>query len=828
MASSYDNNLRLDEMATGDASGTWGTVTNTNLTLIADALGYQSKTIASASTDTLTIPNGTETDNEAISLYVKLTGGNQACTITVGPNTVKKLWIIENATSQVITLTQGSGANVILAAGVTKMIYADGAGSGAALTDALVGLEVGTTLYIKNAATGDDSTAQLFLQTAEADIAANDVLGKINFQAPNEGEGTDAILVAAAIQAKSEGDFSSSSNATSLEFMTGASEAAATKMTLTSGGNLTVTGVGTFASLDISGDIDVDGTSNLDIIDVDGAANFAADVTFADGADIITASAGTSNVRIGVNAGNSIQSGGNYNTVVGDEAGTAISTGDSNVLVGMNAGIALTTASDNVGVGQGALTADTLGSKSVAIGRQTLTTQNFTTATDTYNTAVGYHAGLSVSTGESNNLIGGLAGDALDVGSYNQVLGVAALSADTKGSRAVAIGHGALTTQNFSTATDNYNIGIGHNAGLSVTTGVQNTFVGGLCGDGTDDGYGNVAMGYTALGGNCGNQNIAIGNGALLVSTANANTAVGFESLKANTSGYYNTSTGYTTLYKNTEGQQSTAVGHGALYNATTGGYNTSVGSLSLDACTTGYSNVAVGVNALGALTEATACIAIGNSAGAAHLTAAGGTYIGHVAGFNSTAMNTCIGYASAYSGNGVTSLSSGTENTLIGANTGVSGATNTGTVIIGHGATGKGSNTGFINPTSGVYQGNNSSSWSTTSDRRIKKNITDSTIGLAEINQIQVRNFEYKTKDDLAELEADGLVETDIIEKEGIQVGSIAQEIQAILPDCVTEQDTGVLAVNADNLTWHLVKAVQELSAKNDALEARLVKLEG
>jgi hypothetical protein len=60
------------------------------------------------------------------------------------------------------------------------------------------------------------------------------------------------------------------------------------------------------ASLDISGDIDVDGTTNLDVLDVDGAVNFAADVTFADGADLITASAGTSNLRLGVNAGNSI------------------------------------------------------------------------------------------------------------------------------------------------------------------------------------------------------------------------------------------------------------------------------------------------------------------------------------------------------------------------------------------------------------------------------------------------------------------------------------------------------------------------------------------
>ena len=71
-------------------------------------------------------------------------------------------------------------------------------------------------------------------------MAANDVIGKISFQAPDEGTGTDAVLVAAAIQAVSEGDFSSSANATKLDFMTGVSEAAATKMSLSSGGNITL------------------------------------------------------------------------------------------------------------------------------------------------------------------------------------------------------------------------------------------------------------------------------------------------------------------------------------------------------------------------------------------------------------------------------------------------------------------------------------------------------------------------------------------------------------------------------------------------------------
>jgi hypothetical protein len=93
-------------------------------------------------------------------------------------------------------------------------------------------------VILKHTATADDKPVVLTLQTGETDMAANDVMGKIEFQAPDEGTGTDAILVAAAIQAKSEGDFSSSSNATSLEFMTGASEAATAKVKITSAGHL--------------------------------------------------------------------------------------------------------------------------------------------------------------------------------------------------------------------------------------------------------------------------------------------------------------------------------------------------------------------------------------------------------------------------------------------------------------------------------------------------------------------------------------------------------------------------------------------------------------
>jgi hypothetical protein len=152
-------------------------------------------------------------------------------------------------------------------------------------------------LILKHAATADDSFPELTLQTGDTDIAINDILGRINFQAPDEGAGTDAILVAGAIAAISEGDFSSSSNATSLIFQTGASETATTKMTLSSGGNLTVTGnVSVGGDLDVTGDFDMSdanltnvGSIQLDSIFGDADANTS--ITFS-GSDVITFATG--------------------------------------------------------------------------------------------------------------------------------------------------------------------------------------------------------------------------------------------------------------------------------------------------------------------------------------------------------------------------------------------------------------------------------------------------------------------------------------------------------------------------------------------------------
>ena len=160
----YVNNLRLKEIATGDESGTWGTSTNTNLELIGEALGIGTEAITTnADTHATTVANGLSDAGRAF--YLKYTGTlDSACTITIGPNDMKRVQIIENATSgsQNIIISQGSGANVTIGNGEVAVVQLDGAGGGAAVLDAFTDLAVtdslsinGTTLTIGDAAAED-------------------------------------------------------------------------------------------------------------------------------------------------------------------------------------------------------------------------------------------------------------------------------------------------------------------------------------------------------------------------------------------------------------------------------------------------------------------------------------------------------------------------------------------------------------------------------------------------------------------------------------------------------------------------------------------------
>ena len=151
----YVNDLRLKEIATGDESGTWGTSTNTNLELIAEAFSFGTEAITTnADTHTTTIADGSTDPGRSI--YLKYTGTlDSDCTITIGPNTVSKLWFIENATTDSgssgpynIVISQGSGANVTIPNGHVKAIYSDGAGSGAAMVDAFTDLNLAGTTTI--------------------------------------------------------------------------------------------------------------------------------------------------------------------------------------------------------------------------------------------------------------------------------------------------------------------------------------------------------------------------------------------------------------------------------------------------------------------------------------------------------------------------------------------------------------------------------------------------------------------------------------------------------------------------------------------------------
>ena len=179
MASTFINDLRLEEMATGENAGSWGTKTNTNLELIAEAFSFSTEGIATnADTHTTTIADGATDPGR--SMYLKYTGAlDSTCTITIGPNTVSKLWFIENGTSgsQDIIIKQGSGTTVTIPPGDTKAIYSDGAGSGGGMVDAFASLNVGA--FTSNSAstiTTADNTTQLTLISTDADANVGPVL----------------------------------------------------------------------------------------------------------------------------------------------------------------------------------------------------------------------------------------------------------------------------------------------------------------------------------------------------------------------------------------------------------------------------------------------------------------------------------------------------------------------------------------------------------------------------------------------------------------------------------------------------------------------------
>jgi len=238
-----------------------------------------------------------------------------------------------------------------------------------------------------------------------------------------------------------------------------------------------------------------------------------------------------------------------------------------------------------------------------------------------------------------------------------------------------------------------------------------------------------------------------------------------------------------------------------------------------------GTGNTAIGVSALAANTAGNNT-AIGYQAGISVTSGSPNDCFGSGAGGGVTTgnNNVLIGFKAGNFAGGAATLTTGSQNIYIGTAVNSSSSSVTYETTIGFNATGKGASTTFIGSNgAAAYQANNSATWSITSDKRLKKNIVDNEVGLSAIIAIQVRNFEYRTKDEITELEPQNAINI-----KGVQLGAIAQEIQSVLPDCVKIESTGVMSVDTSNFIWYLINAVKELNAKIEAqsLEISALKL--
>jgi len=458
----------------------------------------------------------------------------------------------------------------------------------------------------------------------------------------------------------------------------------------------------------------------------------------------------------------------------------AIQTNGTTQAVSISTGQVATLAKDaviqgvTVGRGAGAVSTNT------AVGASALAANGAGSA----NTAVGAQAGTGVTTGSSNSLVGQGSGTNLTTGSSNTIIGAGA-----------GYGFGGTNTASNNTL-------VGLNSGFRITTGGNNIAIGVSALEANTTASNNTAVGYQSLYTNTTSaNNTAIGNLSGRTYAGTGSSFVGAEAGYSATTGNYLTVVGYQALNNAAvTGSNIEAFGYRALFNNTSGANNVAVGSQALQANTTASNNTAVGYQAL-----------YTNQSGASNVA------MGYQAGYSCTsAENVFIGYQA---GQYTTATTTGNSNIFIGPYCRGSGATVSGELVIGYNLAGKGVQTAFIGGSTGAYNAGNSTTWLTTSDRRLKKNIVDNNTGLDKITAIQVRDFEYRSPEEVdAELKP-----TDAIAKSGVQLGVIAQELQQVLPECVKTESTGVMSVNADNLTWYMVNAIKELKAEIDNLKSQL-----
>ena len=625
MASTYVNDLRLNEMATGDESGNWGVVTNSNLELVGEALGYGTEDITTnADTHTSTIADGASDPVRA--MYVKYTGTlDSACTITIAPNTVNRMHFIENGTtgSQNIIISQGTGANITIPAGDTKAVYLDGAGSGAAVVDAFASFSAVDLKVQDDLSLTSDSAVVTFGADGDTTLTHTDGTG-LTLNSTNKICFNDAS------------QFIQGSSATVLS-LGATDEIDLTATAIDINGTVDMSSTLTLAgNADFNGDLDVDGTTNLDVVDIDGAVDMAStlavtgivtltdDLIIGDGKTIGSAS-DVDAMTIASNGqvtftqtliGTALDISGDVdvdgtletdNLTIGSAQGS-----DGQVLTSTGSGVAWEDAAGGASSINDLSDAKTFGTGSIMLGDASTGTINAAN----YNTGVGIDIFAALTSGDANVAFGWSALKAVTSASNNVAVGYKSMEDLTTGEQNVALGNSTL--MQLTTASNNTAVG---QSGLNAnTTGTGNVAVGHQVMDANTTGDANTAVGKDALGANTtGNNNTAVGKDAMLLNTTGAaNAAFGYLALDANTTANGNTAIGYFSTSANTTGADNTALGAASLLENTTGDFNVALGTAALDANTTADDNVAVGHNALGASTTAASNVAVGKDALAA------------------------------------------------------------------------------------------------------------------------------------------------------------------------------------------------------------------
>ena len=277
MASSYTGNSGIEKPGDGDQSGSWGDTINTNMDIIDRSINGVGAITLSGTTHTLTTTDGTLSDG----MYkVLVLGGSPSGTntITIAPNDADKVYIVVNSSGQTATFTQGSGANVSVLNGDSKIIYADGAGSGAAVVDITANLSFssvnidggtidGTVIGGASAAAGTFTTVTA---SGEIDGASLDISGNADIDGTLE---TDALSIASTTVTSTAAELNYNDTGAAVGTVVASKTVTAdANKDVASFRNITLTGELDAGSLDISGNADIDGTLEADAMTLNGTA----------------------------------------------------------------------------------------------------------------------------------------------------------------------------------------------------------------------------------------------------------------------------------------------------------------------------------------------------------------------------------------------------------------------------------------------------------------------------------------------------------------------------------------------------------------------------